>query len=171
MGALELIVATILQSASDYGWHTKLNDVIFLPINSWSVKLSLLSKALISYKPDISGSEGLLNEEEITAIAEHLKNISLLTPKYDPCYSVREILLITEGVTRIPANCSGLIEKQIMETIQCLMEDEKTNKIIAKISQQIATAYSGNAGSEVDSAPKAVGKNWLCVYYDIRHAA
>ena len=156
---MELIAATLLQSITHYGWQTGLNDAIsniFTSTYSLSGKLSLLSKALYAYKPGIPGIEGLLNEEEISVLVKQLKDISLSMPKIDLHYSAREILLITQGVTRIPANCSGLIEKGIEEVLQCLMDknNEKANKIIASISWQIATETT-----EVNSTITAIGKS------------
>ena len=126
---------------------------------SWSGKLSLMSKALCAYKPDISGIEGVLMEDELSLIVKHLRDISESSskPKDDSYYSAREILLITKGVTRIPANCTGLAEKGIEEVLLYLMDknDEKIETIVERILWQIATSGS----TEVDLAITDVGKS------------
>ena len=164
LGALELIATILLQSVTHYGWHTALNNNLFTSTSSWSGKLSLVSKALCAYKPDISGIEGVLMEDELCVIVKHLRDISesSFKPKDDSYYSAREILLITKGVTRIPANCTGLAEKGIKEVLLCLMDknDEKIKEIVGSISWQIATSES----TGVDSAITTVGKSQRLVH-------
>lgn len=165
MSALELVTSSLLHSVSHYGWHAPLNGVINnLCMSAYSGKLALLNKALYAYKPDIPGIEGLLNEEELSMIVRCLKDISSSLPEMELCFMInaREILLITRGVTRIPANCSGLTEKGIEELLQCLMDknDEKISTAAAIIMWQIATADDESA--EVDSTVTALGKyHWF----------
>ena len=90
-------------------------------------------------------------------------------------YSAREILLITKAVTRIPANCSGLIEERIEEVLGHLTEknDEEVNKIVANITRQIAAASSESAdmnesGREVDTKSE-VGKFNCMPWIYLRH--
>ena len=98
-------------------------------------------------------------EDELSLIVKHLRDISESSskPKDDSYYSAREILLITKGITRIPANCTGLAEKGIKEVLLYLMDknDEKIRKIVGRISWQIATSGS----TEVDLAITDVGKS------------
>ena len=122
-----------------------------------------MSKALCAYKPDISGIEGVLMEDELCVIVKHLRDISESSSKSEDhsYYSAREILLITKGITRIPANCTGLVEKGIEEVLICLMDknDEKIRKIVGSISWQIATVTAYSGSTAMDSALTAIGKS------------
>ena len=174
MGAFELIAVSLLHSVAHCGWHPSLNEAIsntFMSTCSWSEKLSLLSKALNAYKPDMSGMEAILSGGQLFDLVKKLKDVSLSVPETNHLqHSAREILLITQGVTRVPANCSGLMEEGIEDALQCLMDknDEQMNGIVAGISWQIATASQceiadnmNHARTEMDFAVTAVGEYML----------
>ena len=160
MAALEFVAVFLLQSITHYGWPAALDDAISNTFMSTSLsgKLSLLSRALNAYKPDVPCIHVLLNEEQLSTIVNQLKKVSSSKSDFKSQYNAREILLITKAVTRIPANCSGLIEEGIEEVLGHLTEknDEEVNKIVANITWQIAAASSESTdmnvfGREVDT--------------------
>ena len=150
---MELLSVLLLHSVAHYGWSTEIQGAVYYTTftsKNLSEKLSLLSKALHAYKPDVSYIEILLDDKEVSTIIKQLKmtcSSGSESKSEDLEYSTREILLVTKAATRIPANCSILIEEGIEEILGHQMEknDEHSNNIIGSITWQIATSLSGSA--------------------------
>lgn len=152
MAMLEVVASVLLQSVTHYGWHDAIGHLISktFTMECASEKLLLLSKGLCAYKPHVSGIEILLNEQQLSFIVKQLRKVCSSGQECESEYmqnSVGDILLLTKAVTKIPANCNGLVEEGVEEVLGYLMEqsDGKMNSIVASITWQIATAVSACA--------------------------
>ena len=127
-------------------------------------KLSLITKALFAYKPGTPGPELLLNQNQLSLIVKQLSYISsdLRTGQYSP----KEILIITKSVTRVGANCSGLVDEGIEEVLCCLLEtsDETTKIYLADISNQIVVTLADDPAVLIDEEVPAPERECDCKY-------
>lgn len=165
--ALELIVTTVLYSVVHFGWAATIDNSIVetflsqllmcnlqqeLNTQDWkSDKLYLTTKAVYAYKPGVPCIEALLDVDSPSLLVQLLSRIADLRSSV---YSVRDIVTIVKAVTRVPANCSCLIDEGIMEVLCTLLEstDKETETHIESITNQITTVLSG---SGEDILPKA----------------
>lgn len=152
MAMLEIVTGVLLQSVTHHGWHDAVGQLISesFQIKCPSEKLLLLNKALCAYKPEVSGMEILLSEQQLSFIVKQLRKFCSpgkgRESEYTQ-YSMGEILLLTKAVTKIPANCNGLVEEGVEEVLGYLMEksDGKMDSIVVSITWQIATGVSASA--------------------------
>ena len=152
MAMLEVMASVLLRSVTHYGWHDAVGHLISktFTMKCPSEKFLFLSKALCAYKPHVAGIEILLSEQQLSFIVKQLKKVCSPDQGRESEYtehSVVDILLLTKAVTKIPANCNGLVEEGVEEVLGYLMErsDGKMNSIVASIAWQIATAVSASA--------------------------
>jgi len=163
--ALELVMTTVLHSVSYYGWQTTIGDINIKTlllrmtrVHSRIDKLSIVTKALLAYKPNTSGIDVLLNREELCIVVQQLSTAGTIEPTRND-FSAREILTVTMGITRVFANCTGLLEEGVEKALDALMEqdDESSSDVAAMITWRIAAAASGCMDVQKDST---TGRNF-----------
>ena len=143
-----LILTTVLHCVSHYGWDAAVGDIdletlLMTTVHSQSEKLSITSKALLTFMPGTLGVEVLLSREQLSLIVKQLSTATTSTNSTSSNeYSVQELLLIIKAITRVQDNCTGLLEEGVEEALGALMEqdDETTNAIAAEITCWIANA-------------------------------
>ena len=143
-----LILTTVLHCVSHYGWDAAVGDIdletlLMTTVHSQSEKLSITSKALLTFMPGTLGVEVLLSREQLSLIVKQLSTATTSTNSTSSNeYSVQELLLIIKAITRVQDNCTGLLEEGVEEALGALMEqdDEIANAIAAEITCWIANA-------------------------------
>ena len=136
-------------------------DPFDIPGLSWkSEMLYLTTKAIYAYKPGIPGIEALLSTDALSLIVKLLRKT---IDSRQSSYSKREILMVVKAVTRVSANCTGLIDEGL-ENVLCILSestDNQTKTFIESISRQINAVLRGEDLSdsiEQEIKDKPVGK-------------
>ena len=139
-----LILTAVLQCVSQYGWYAAIGDfdpnpLLMTLFYSRMKKLSIISKAILTFMPSTLGVKVLLDKEQLSHIVKQLE-ITIAMPSKSNEYSIQELMVIIKAITRVQDNCTGLLEEGVEEAFGALMEqdDEIAIAIAAEITCRIA---------------------------------
>ena len=191
--ALEIILMALLHSVMEFGWDAIIDatveqflsevfvnfvkkESLSLPLMLYqprqeSDRISLTVKSLFSCKPGLCTLEALLDNEEILLIIQLL---ALSSDTENAEFSLREILVITRAVTRIPANCIGLVMEGALKILDALLaesDDEFKAYVTAVNGQLLAAVTDSNFPESTKPATtrKYQGITVLSYLYYISH--
>ena len=158
VNAAVLILTAVVHCVSHYGWDTAVGDIDLEPFLMTMVhypmeKLSIISKALLAFIPDISCVEVILSREQLSLLVNQLSIVGTNTRcTSSVMYSIHELLLIIKAITRVQDNSTGLLEEGVEKVLVTLMEqdDEIASAVAAEITCRIATVDTSgiNMGEE-----------------------